>query len=157
MTLQDVSDRSGISIAVLSKLERNQNAVELETLYRLARVFNLSASDLLSLSESCAAQTKTAENYTSGPFHFAKIGFQGMTLFHATAKSGDKLTHPEAHGDEYEICWVLSGQIRISMIREQHELGPGQALKFDAALEHTYEILDDAELFITHLTKIHRF
>ena len=157
MTLQNVSAQSGISIAVLSKLERNHNMVELDTLYRLARVFNLSASDLLSLIESCAAHLKTAEKYTSGPFNFSKIDFQGTTLFHATAKAGDTLTHPEAHGDEYEICWVLSGRIRIKMTREQHDLGPGEALKFDAVLEHTYEILDDAELFITHLTKTHRF
>ena len=30
-------------------------------------------------------------------------------------------------------------------------------VKFDAMLEHTYEILEDAELTIVHLTKQHRF
>jgi len=157
LTLEELSRRSGLSISVLSKLERNQNLVELETLYRLARAFGLSASDLLSLAESVAAHPKTGKRYTSGPFEFEKISYQGIDCFHATAGAGGTLSKPEAHGDDLEICWVHTGRIRITLTHEQHELGPGQALKFDAALEHTYEILEDAALTIIHLTKSHRF
>ena len=157
LTLDELSQRSGLSVSVLSKLERNRNLVELETLYRLARAFRLSASDLLSLAESVAAHRKSAERYRSGPFDFEKLSFQGIDCFRATAPAGESLKHPEAHGDEFEICWVQSGRIRIVLPREQHDLGPGEALKFDAVLEHTYEILEDAELFIVHLTKTHRF
>lgn len=157
MTLEEVSKRSGISIGVLSKLERNQNLVELETLYRLGRVFGLSASDVLGLAENCSAHAKQAERYRSGPFDFTKISFQGIECYQAFAKAGDSLMRPEAHGDDNEICWVQTGRIRISFTRETHELGEGEALKFDAALHHTYEILEDAELFIVHLTKTHRF
>lgn len=157
LTLSDVSESSGISMAVISKLERNQTVCEIDTLYRLARVFGLSASDLLGLAENCSAHAKSAERYTSGPFEFEKIHYDGIDCFHATARKGVSLTKPEAHGDEFEICWVLSGIVRIQLPREQHSLGPGEALKFDAILEHTYEIIQDAELFITHLQKIHRF
>ena len=157
LTLEDLSQRAGLSISVLSKLERNQNLVELETLYRLARAFNLSASDLLSLAESVSAHPKTGERYKSGPFEFEKVSYQGVDCFHATATAGGTLSKPEAHGDDLEICWVRTGRIRIILTLEQHELGPGEALKFDAALEHTYEILEDATLTIIHLTKSHRF
>lgn len=157
MTLDDVSRRSGISIASLSKLERNQNMVELDTLYRLSRVFGLSATDLLNLAESCSAQCKNAEKYDSGLFHFEKVGFKGIDCFYATAKAGENLSKPEAHGNEFEICWVRKGRIRIILPREQHMLSPGGALKFDAALEHRYEILEDSEMSIIHLEKPHRF
>lgn len=157
LTLDDLAQRSGLSISVLSKLERNQNLVELETLYRLARAFHLSATDLLSLAESIAAHHKSVERYRSGPFDFEKLSYQGIDCFHATAMAGGTLSKPEAHGDELEICWVRKGVVRITLSHEQHELSPGEALKFDAALEHTYEIIEDAELFITHLTKSHRF
>lgn len=157
LTLKDVSEQSGISIAGLSKLERNQNIIELDTLYRLARVFGLSATDLLSLAESCSAQLKQAEHYTSGPFDFKSLRFKGIACFRATAKAGDSLSKPEAHGDEFEICWLLKGSIRIQLPREQHLLGPGQALKFDAALEHGYEIIEDSEMNIIHIEKTHRF
>ena len=157
MTLEDVSQQSGVSIAGLSKLVRNQNMIELDTLYRLARVFHLSATDLLSLAESCSAQSKDAEFYESGPFNFERVQFKGIDCFHATAKAGDSLSKPEAHGDEFEICWLKTGSIRISLPREQHILKPGQALKFDAALEHGYEILEDSEMTIIHIEKTHRF
>ena len=157
MTLEAVSEKSGISIAGLSKLERNQNMIELDTLYRLARVFGLSATDLLNLAESCSAHCKNAESYTSGPFDFEKISFKGIDCFQAKAKAGDSLSKPEAHGDEFEVCWLRTGSISISLSREQHTLTPGQALKFDAALPHSYEILEDSEMTILHLEKTHRF
>lgn len=157
MTLDEVSQKSGISIAGLSKLERNQNMIELDTLYRLARVFGLSATDLLNLAESCSARVKTAEDYQSGPFNFKKVSFRGIDCFYAEASKGSELSKPEAHGDEFEICWLLSGRIRISLARESHTLTPGQALKFDAALAHSYEILEDSVIGIIHLEKTHRF
>ncbi|MBL6838089.1 MAG: helix-turn-helix domain-containing protein [Puniceicoccaceae bacterium] len=157
MTLEDVSQNSGVSIAGLSKLERNQNMIELDTLYRIARVFGLSATDLLNLAESCSAHCKTAEGYSSGPFDFEKVSFKGLDCFKAKAKAGDSLSKPEAHGDEFEICWLHSGSINISLPREQHTLKPGQALKFDAALPHSYDIVEDSEMTIIHIEKTHRF
>lgn len=157
MTLEDVSKKSGITIAGLSKLERNQNMIELDTLYRLARVFGLSATDLLSLAESCTAHLKTAKVYTSGPFDFIQVGFKGINCFLAEAKAGDSLSKPEAHGDEFEICWLYSGKIKIKLPREQHTLKPNQALRFDAALTHSYEILEDSKMSILHIEKTHRF
>lgn len=157
MTLEALSEKSGLAVSVLSKLERNQNLVELETLYRLARAFNLSASELLSLAESTAAHLKASESYESGPFHFEKLSYQGIDVFNATAKAGDSLSAPEAHGDEFEICWVRQGKVRVTFPHETHDLESGQALKFDAVLEHTYHIIEDSTLVIVHLTKKHRF
>ncbi|NBB78353.1 MAG: helix-turn-helix domain-containing protein [Verrucomicrobia bacterium] len=157
LTLEAVSQKSGVSIAGLSKLERNQNMIELDTLYRLARVFGLSATDLLNLAESCSATPKTAERYDSGPFKFEKFSFKGIDCFQATARKGGELSKPEAHGDEFEICWLREGHVRITLPREIHELKPGNALKFDAALPHRYEILDHSEMTILHIEKTHRF
>jgi transcriptional regulator with XRE-family HTH domain len=157
MTLDELSKRSKVSIASLSKLERNQTTVGLDTLLRIAKVFGLSASDLLSLAESRTSHRKSVERYRSGPFDFEKLSWQGIELFRASAKTGTSLMHPEAHGDDHEICWVRSGRVHIAFTHEEHTLGPGEAMKFDAVLPHTYEILEDAELIIAHLTKAHRF
>jgi hypothetical protein len=43
------------------------------------------------------------------------------------------------------------------MMHEQHTLSSGESVQFDAVLEHSYEILEDATLVIVHLTKQHRF
>tara|TARA_R100000027_G_scaffold50104_2_gene38719 strand:+ start:3905 stop:4441 length:537 start_codon:yes stop_codon:yes gene_type:complete len=157
LTLAEVSERSGISIAGLSRIERNQTVLELGTLYRLSRALGLSGTDLLGLAESCSAHAKNATTYTSGPFTFEKIDYKGIALFYATAKEGESLKKPEAHGDEFEICWVRRGQIEITLPRERHTLSAGESLQFDAALEHSYEIVQDSEMIIAHLAKEHRF
>lgn len=157
LTLQQVSEMSGLSIASLSKLERNQNLIELPTLHRLARVFSLAASDLLSLVESATAHRKQVEFYESGPFQFEKVEYQGIELYHASAKAGESLSRPDAHGDDHEVCWVRKGKVHIEFSHEKHTLSAGNALKFDAVLPHNYEILEDAEFIIIHLTKTHRF
>ncbi|MEM0967112.1 MAG: XRE family transcriptional regulator [Verrucomicrobiota bacterium] len=157
LTLNEVSENSGISAAGLSRIERNQTSLELNTLYRIARALGLSATDLLGLAESCSAHAKKATSYESGPFHFEKVGYKNVDLFHATAKKGDSLKRPEAHGDEFEVCWVRSGKITITLPRERHTLESGESLQFDAALEHGYEIIEDSEIIIVHLAKEHRF
>ena len=157
LTLDELSRRSGVSRAVLSKLERNLNVCEIDTLYRVARAFELSSSDLLGLAENCAAQLGRESEYESGPFAFRHVGFDGIDCFRASARKGERLARPEAHGDEFEICWLESGLLRISLPRESHLLHPGEALKFDAVLDHSYEILEDATLTIIHIRKHHRF
>ncbi|WP_411845227.1 XRE family transcriptional regulator [Roseibacillus persicicus] len=157
LTLEGLSEKSGLSISVLSKLERNQNLMEMETLFKLARAFNLAASDLLSLAESASAHLKNAEEYESGPFHFEKVSYQGIDCFYATADEGQSLKHPEAHGDELEICWVRKGMVRVEFPHEQHVLAAGQSVKFDAVLEHSYHVLENSELVIIHLLKEQRF
>lgn len=157
LTLEEVSRRSGLSIAVLSKLERNQSRAELDTLYRIAKVYGLSASDLLSLAESSSAMLCREESYASGPFDFTKIDFKGIECYHAKATSGEELLNPEAHGNDFEICWVTEGHMVVHLPGESHALKAGDALKFDAALSHRYEMVEDSELTIIHLEKPHRF
>ena len=52
MSIGELSAESGVSAAVISKLERNISKAELETLYRLARVFGITAAELLNLAEA---------------------------------------------------------------------------------------------------------
>ncbi len=157
MTIQNVSEKAGVSPAVISKLERNVTTAELETLFRLARVFGLSATDLLSLAESRTAHKIRAREYTSGSFFFQKVSYANIECFHGFARKGGQVSRPEIHHDDYEVCWVLKGGVRIRLPRETHDLAPGDALQFDAVLDHSYEALSDCEVLILHLTKPKRF
>lgn len=157
MTIQTVSEKSGVSAAVISKLERNVTSAELETLFRLARVFGLSATDLLSLAESRTAHKTRSVEYTSGSFFFQKVSYANIECFHGFARRGGQVSRPEIHHDDYEVCWVLKGGVRIRLPRETHDLSPGDALQFDAVLDHSYEALSDCEVLILHLTKPKRF
>lgn len=157
LTLADVSAQTGLSPSVISKLERNQTAAELDTLFRLSRVFNLNTTDLISLAESRTAQKLTAHPYQSGDFHFQRIQYNNLKAFKAKAPKGATVHRPEIHADNYEVCWVLSGRLLIQLPKERHELCSGESLQFDGALDHTYEALEDADFIIIHLNKANRF
>lgn len=152
-----VSRLSGVSPAVISKLERNQSVAELETLFRLGRVFGMTATDLLSLAESRIAHKKQATRRISGPFSFQEIQYANARCLFGHAPKGSAISRPEIHQDDYEVCWVLEGEIKLQLPRETHHLLSGEGIQFDAILEHTYEALETSSFIILHLRKAKRF
>ena len=157
MTIADLSERTGISPAVISKLERNQTTAELKTLFRLARAFGLTASEMLALVESRTAQCKQESERVVEDFHFRQIEFANSKCFYADAPKGASRSNPDAHRDDFEICWVLRGKLQINLPYENHVLSAGDCLQFDAVFEHTYEVLEDCRIIIQHIRKQKRF
>ena len=157
LTIGEVSRLSGVSPAVISKLERNKSSAELETLFRLSRVFGLNTVDLLGLAESRTAHRNKSREYASGAFRFQRVDYANVECFHGFADKGAHVSRPEIHGSDFEVCWVLKGTVRIVLPQETHELHDNESLQFDALLEHTYEALEDCEILILHLSKGKRF
>ncbi len=157
LTLEGLSERSGVSVAVISKLERNQSQAELETLFRLARAFDQSTTDLLALAEGRLAQRTTATAYRSDGFHFERIHYGNATGFRGHAPAGARVSRAEIHRDDYEVCWVTRGRLQLTLPRQVIRLGAGEAVQFDAVEAHTYEAIEDSELIILHLRKQNRF
>jgi len=157
MSIQQLSEKSGVSASVISKLERNQTSAETDTLYRIARVFGMTLSDLFLLAENRISHAVQAEKYESGGFTFSRVSYGNMRCMHAAARKGAALSTPELHRDDYELCWVLRGKVRITLPKESHELKSGMSLQFDALLEHTYEALENTEMILVHLRKPKRF
>ncbi len=152
-TIADIAHVSGISTAVISRIERNQASPELETIYRLGKAFGIAASDLLGLAESKHKQLVTAQHYTSGSFQFQHINFMNLQCFLGTSLGGGSVSRPEIHHNDIEICWTLQGSVEIMLNDEPHLLKEGDALQFDAVLKHTYRALTDCKLLIIHLRK----
>lgn len=157
LSIADVSGRSGISPAVISKLERNQVLPNVDTLYRIGRVFGLNASDLLSLAETRSAHRIAAAEHTNHGIHFREISYGNVRCQIGTAPAGTCTAKPQVHGDDFEVCWVLSGRLRFCLPHEQHELASGDAIQFDGILDHSYEALEDSSFILIHLTKEKRF
>ena len=157
LTIEGVSERSGVSTAVISRLERNQSVGELETLYRLARVFSMSATDLLSLAESPLAQQTTERRYAHDNFTFRRVRFANTSCFFAKAEAGARVSNPEMHREDHELCWVLRGCVRVALPGQSTLLRAGECLQFDAILEHSYEALEDSELILVHTKKDKRY
>ena len=157
MTLADLSAASGVSVPVISKLERNQQSAELDTLYRLGRAFGMSATDLLALAESSLAHRAAETSHRSGEFKFRQVRFANVVGLLGTAPASSKVSRPEIHHDDTEVCWVLEGRLRLTLPHEQCDLAAGECLQFDAIQQHTYEALADSRFLILHLRKDKRY
>ncbi len=157
MTLADLSKASGVSIAVISKLERNQQSAELDTLYRLSRAFGLSATDLLALTESPLAHRSNEKSHRSDDFKFRQVKYANVVALLGSAPAGAKISRPEIHHDDTEMCWVTTGKLRLSLPHEQCVLGAGESIQFDAIQQHTYEAIADSQFIILHLRKDKRY
>jgi transcriptional regulator with XRE-family HTH domain len=157
MTLADLSEASGVSVPVISKLERNQQSAELDTLYRLGRAFGMSTTDLLALTESPLAHRGDEDTHRSGQFKFRQIRFANVVALLGTAPASSKVSRPEIHHDDTEVCWVLEGKLKLSLPHEECVLETGQCMQFDAIQQHTYESLADSRFLILHLRKDKRY
>lgn len=157
MTLRDLSESSGVSLAVISKLERNHSQAEVETLYKLGRAFGMRATDLLTLAEAPLSNKKRADSYESGGFHFQAVRYGNAICMMGHARRGASISKPEIHRDDHEICWVLEGAVRLTLPRETRDLGTGESIQFDAIQEHAYEALEDCRIMIVHIQKDKRY
>ena len=157
LSIADLSDRSGVSASVISKLERNLITAEMETLFRLAKTFGLTLSDFISLAENRTSHLVTSERYHSGDFTFVRADYGNMRAMHGFAPAGAKLSTPSLHRDDYEMFWVIRGKVRFSLPDETYELTAGDSIQFDALLPHSYNVLEECEIFIVHLKKGKRF
>ena len=157
LTITDLSRQTGISSAVISKLERNQTAAELATLFSLSRAFGMNTTDLLTLAEARMAHKTRETTYPSGAFRFRKIQYGNLSALLGEASAGGNVSKPEIHEDDLELCWVLRGHVKVTLPHEHYDLKTGECVQFDAIREHTYEVIQDCQILILHLRKGQRF
>ena len=157
MSIETLSRRSGVSASVISKLERNRNVAEVETLYRLAKVFGMTLTDLVNAAERPVSQRAQAEEYAHDGFHFRRISYANLRCLLVSAPAGAAMSKPELHRDDFELCWVLKGRLRVTLPKEVCELSPGESIQFDALLEHTYQVIEKTDFILIHLHKEKRF
>ncbi len=153
-----MTKRTGVSSAVISRLERNLASPELETLYRLAKCFDMNATDLMQLAELRTTEQQNETSHQSDIFRFRTVTYGNMRVLYGKADIGGQTSKPRIHQDQYELCWVLKGRIRLTLPQVTYELGTGESVQFDSVLQHVYESVEDGtELIIVLLKKGNRF
>ena len=157
LSIAEVSEASGVSPAAISRLERNLTVPSLDTLYSTARVFGLHPSELLRLAEVGSAHRLTAESHSASGFRFTEVRYGNVRCLRGIASAGCRLSRPEIHGDDYEVCWVLEGCLRFELPNETQVLESGDAIQFAAILQHSYEAVRDSTFIIVRIRKDKRF
>jgi XRE family transcriptional regulator, regulator of sulfur utilization len=159
LSLRDLAGRSGVSAPMLSQVERGETSPTLAVAERIAGGLELTLSQLLRLDERRhVAVTSADERRTRSrgghrieeltpplPGQRADVSLHTLAPGAATGRPGDPPLHePGAR----ETAVVLAGSLALEIDDERHELGPGDAVTFDADLPHHFENAgpDPAEL-----------
>jgi transcriptional regulator with XRE-family HTH domain len=150
LTLRDLAERSGVSAPMLSQVERGETSPTLAVAGRIASGLDLSLSQLLRLDEtrhvvivragdgrSRKRGTHRVEELTpSLPGQRADVSRHTLAPGGATGGASDPPLHePGAR----ETAVVLAGELTLAIDGEEHTLGEGDAVTFDADLAHHFE------------------
>jgi transcriptional regulator with XRE-family HTH domain len=150
--LVELGRHTGLSPALLSKLERNKMFPTLPTLLRIAMVFNVDLDyffadhrkhrALAIVRRAGRLRFPEAPGLRDPSFHFENLTFPVnepkceayLATFHPVA---DGKARPHGHAG-VEVIYVLSGALGVTVEATEHMLESGDAMYFDASVLHSY-------------------
>ena len=151
MGLLDLSKHTGLSPALLSKLERDVMHPTLPTLLRIAMVFSVSLDYFFVAEPKPVLEIVRKSDRMRFPdspdakmvaYYFESLDFPvprpALNAYLAEFEPvEEKATRPHEHSG-VEFLYVMSGRLRIDIRGEQHELAEGDAIYFEATVPHSY-------------------
>ncbi|WP_136635960.1 helix-turn-helix domain-containing protein [Pseudooceanicola onchidii] len=157
LTLQVLSDRSGLAISTISKIERGLMAPTYDRFSGLAKGLGVDVSELFSdrgetfepgrveVARVGEVSHLETENY-SYELLFTDVRAKGMTPILGTLKPLEKMQFDRMvrHPGE-EFLMVLSGSVVVQLEgKDDVILGTGDSLYFDSGRGHLYAAAEDA-------------
>jgi DNA-binding transcriptional MerR regulator/mannose-6-phosphate isomerase-like protein (cupin superfamily) len=142
LNLAQVARAVGISVVFLSALERSQMSGSVGTLRKLARFYKTNILDFFDGTGSRSRQVQPEQRKVleAGPGVRMELLAWGNTvmephLFRVAprAGSGDSYTH-----DGEEFLYVLRGELRITLEKEEYRLKAGDSFYFESAMPHQW-------------------
>lgn len=149
LTLQQVADRSKLSVSYLSQIERNLLTPSVSTLKRIASALDIPAGDLMFAPQPGSTRTMVAvmrkDERKRLAFPQSTISYELLTpdlrrrssalwlRAEPGADSGPALTH-----EGEDIVIVLEGQLSVDVAGVWHELDAGDSIYFNSELSHRW-------------------
>ncbi len=152
MGLVELGRHSGLSAAMLSKVERGKLFPTLPTLLRIALVFSVGLEFFFSEDHKRQVvgivRRGERKRFPERPdgrdisFYFESLDFAAverkLNAYHAEFQplpAGKARTH---HHPGVEFLSILRGKLEINIAAARHVLDAGDAIYFDASLPHSY-------------------
>lgn len=150
MGLAQLGEHTGLSAAMLSRIERGQVFPTLATLLRIALVFGVGLDHFFGPGEEVpvcevvrARDRLKLGDKTNGPvsylfesldFPVSKSRFQAyLAEFSATAVPSEPHSHEGA-----EMLFIIEGSLQLRIHGRTETLQKGDSVYFDAGFEHSY-------------------
>ena len=149
--LVQLGEHTGLSSAMLSKIERGQLFPTLPTLLRIAMVFGVGLEHFF-VDEGERAKVAVVRKEDrirlparrgddSPAYYFESLDFpvtdRRMEAYYAEFPAQSKPSEPHRH-DGTELVYVLKGQLAVNVDGEDIVLDEGDAVHFESAVPHSY-------------------
>jgi XRE family transcriptional regulator, regulator of sulfur utilization len=151
LTAEELATRAGVTRATVAKIESGNGNPTMETIGALSRVFQTPASELIRMAEVSLCERGETTPFTDDQLEGVHVSFPNFEIYHLKAGAGvHKVSEPGRHENTAEVCFVMSGKIRLTVHGESHVLGPDMALRFKALHEHHIDIVENARFLLIH-------
>lgn len=144
MTLQQMSDNTGLSQSFLSQFERGRTQASISSLRLITDALGMNMNDVFEISSGSYAALVRVHSRPRLPFGDRAIktivssrGLSRFELFEVTFEAGGS-TGPEqyVHGNHEEMLVVLDGRVGIELAEDRHLLDTGDSVSFHSDTPH---------------------
>ena len=153
MGLVELGRHTGLSAAMLSKVERGRLFPTLPTLLRIALVFSVGLEYFFVEARKkptvAVVRKSDRQRFPDRPgtrhvaYHFESLDYPATERRTSSyyvefeALPGDATSPPHQHAGA-EFLFVIEGRLAVTINGEEHVLGAGDSLYFDADQMHSY-------------------
>ncbi|MEX0757608.1 MAG: XRE family transcriptional regulator [Acidimicrobiia bacterium] len=157
-TVKQLAAASGVSIGVLSEVERGLGNPSYKTLHKIAEALGVQIGQLVDDAGGHGSRSGVVRAAERTRLQFGSEGlvYELLTpdlhgrleMLQTRIPAGfDNLTNPFRHEGE-ECVLVLEGLLAVTLAGETHELATGDAITYDASQPHSWENRTEQEALI---------
>jgi transcriptional regulator with XRE-family HTH domain len=151
LSTEELAQRADLTRSTVVKMEAGEGNPTILTIEALARVFQLTTSELVRLAEGVRIESGQTESFVRADYSGQRISFRNLEIYCLKAQGSVHIeSELNLHEDVAEVCVVLSGRLVLSVGDQRMEMETGMAARFNAMHEHRFDILEDAELLLIH-------
>ena len=148
LSLDKVSSMTGISKAMLGKIERFESSPTVELLWKLAQGFDVEYTQFLDSRTPQTSYNGINQNGSTFVPIYASKGYKKTEVFCiCLAPRDEQLRQPHENVAE-EFVHVINGQLEVFCDGSWHLLETDQRTRFSGAQKHGYRSLDSVAKFI---------
>lgn len=142
MTLQQVSERVGLSIGFLSQIERGASTPSLASLCNIADALGVSVDAFVSppLQQSAVSRQGQRQSFSLGDVRrtYELLGreFPGAKLHPSLVRRPPGHVSEIMHNEGEDFVYILEGSMLLEVDGERHILNKGDSMHFQSHLPH---------------------
>ena len=147
MILREVAELTGVSVAMLSMIERGRSTPSIGTLHALADAFGVRMSELLHSIEppdqhSIIRRAENQEVIRGGGGVERRIMIDDTAIGYELAENRYEPASSSApaplHHHGHEFGFILEGQLEVTVGDRVHMARTGDAIQFDSSFPHRF-------------------